>query len=172
MFPTQIPELEILLRILILSSVTLLGIICLVRIIGLRTFSKMTAFDFVATIAVGSLLANAATSTSWSAYWQASGAIVVILATQAALALWRQRTAIAPHLLENEPLLLLRDGIWIESALKKTRTTKADIWGKMREANVLKLENVRAVILETTGDVSVLHGDKLNDEILTGVRID
>jgi len=29
--------------------------------------------------------------------------------------------------------------------------------GKLREANVLRLSQVRAVVFETTGDISVLH---------------
>ncbi|MDO6471263.1 YetF domain-containing protein [Maribacter sp. 1_MG-2023] len=31
---------------------------------------------------------------------------------------------------------------------------------KLREANVLQLSQVKAVIFETTGDISVLHSDK------------
>jgi len=169
MFPTDITTLEIILRILILAPSTLIWVVVMVRVVGLRTFSKMTAFDFVATIATGSLMANAATVSSWSAYWQAIGAMVVILLTQAAMALWRKRTEIASEILENEPIFLFKEGVWYEEALKKSRTTKADIWGKIREANALSLSDVRAVILETTGDVSVLHGDTLSEEILTGV---
>jgi len=172
MFPTQLTVLEIILRIVILSPTTLLWIIVLVRVIGLRTFSKMTAFDFVATVAVGSLLASAATASSWSSYWQAFGAIGMILSTQAVLALWRRQSDVAPHILENEPLVLMRNGKWMESALKRTRTTKADIWGKLREANVLQLAEIRAVILETTGDISVLHGEELDEKLLTGVKTD
>jgi len=132
----------------------------------------MTAFDFVATVAVGSLLASAATASSWSSYWQAFGAIGMILSTQAVLALWRRQSDVAPHILENEPLVLMRNGKWMESALKRTRTTKADIWGKLREANVLQLAEIRAVILETTGDISVLHGEELDEKLLTGVKTD
>ena len=31
--------------------------------------------------------------------------------------------------------------------------------GKLREANVLQLSQVKAVIFETTGDISVLHSE-------------
>ena len=41
----------------------------------------------------------------------------------------------------------------------------------LREANALQLSQVRAVILEDTGDVSVLHGpEEVDDELLEGVR--
>jgi hypothetical protein len=34
---------------------------------------------------------------------------------------------------------------------------------------VLSFDEVRAVVLETTGDVSVLHGDHLDDALLNDV---
>jgi len=42
--------------------------------------------------------------------------------------------------------------------------------GKLREANAVKMEDVQAVVLETTGDISVLHGDHLEPEVLDSVR--
>lgn len=54
--------------------------------------------------------------------------------------------------------------------LKKARLTENDVLAKLREANVLQFSDVRAVILEATGDVSVLHGSKeVNAQILKDV---
>ena len=44
--------------------------------------------------------------------------------------------------------------------LKKSNVTEADLKAKLREANVIELEEVRAVIFESTGDISVLHTSK------------
>ncbi|MEM7677077.1 MAG: DUF421 domain-containing protein, partial [Myxococcota bacterium] len=41
-------------------------VLTLTRVVGLRTFSKMTAIDFVITVAIGSLLAGAAQATEWT----------------------------------------------------------------------------------------------------------
>lgn len=43
--------------------------------------------------------------------------------------------------------------------LSKARVTEDDIRGKLREANILNYGQIRAVVLEQTGDISVLHGD-------------
>ena len=59
----------------VLTAAAVLWTILLVRIVGLRAFSKMTAFDFVTTIAVGSLIAQAGTRNDWAAYFQALAAI-------------------------------------------------------------------------------------------------
>ncbi len=102
----------------------------------------------------------------------ASGALAIasLLSVQAVIALLRQRTAVN-KIVDNEPLLLMRDGEFIPDALSRSRVTEADVIAKLREANVLRISDVRAVVLETTGDISVLHGtDELDDIILQSVR--
>lgn len=64
----------------------------------------------------------------------------------------------------------MRDGVILHEALPYTRVAKDDLIAKLREANVLDLSQVRAVILETTGDVSVLHGDVCAEELLQGTK--
>ena len=55
--------------------------------------------------------------------------------------------------------------------LNKNRITEEDLMAKLREANVLRLEDVQAVVLEQTGDISVLHGDKdIDAQILKGIE--
>lgn len=64
----------------------------------------------------------------------------------------------------------MRDGEFDRAAMKKSRVAESDVWAKLREANALDLAQVRAVVLETTGDISVLHGDSLNPALLEFVR--
>lgn len=45
----------------------------------------------------------------------------------------------------------------IEHNLNRTNVTQADIPAKLREANVLEMNQVKAVMFETPGDMSVLH---------------
>ena len=55
--------------------------------------------------------------------------------------------------------------------LKKAKIKKNDLLSKLREANVLNTRQIRAVVLETTGDISVLHGEgKLEDDLLKDVQ--
>jgi uncharacterized membrane protein YcaP (DUF421 family) len=57
MFYPANPTVDLILRGLVLGPLSVAWITVVARIVGLRTFSKVTAFDFVATIASGSLLA-------------------------------------------------------------------------------------------------------------------
>lgn len=154
------------------ASVTaMLWVLVLARIVGLRSFSKMTAFDFVATVASGSLLAGAATATDWSSFLQAMVALASIFGVQVVLALGRQRSDTLRDLMDNRPILLARHGSIDESALRRARVAKADVIAKLREANALRLDSVEAVVLEATGDISVLHGESgVEDEVMSGVR--
>lgn len=151
-----------------LSAVLMVVIlVAVIRIVGLRSLSKMSSFDFAVTVAIGSILASAvATSTP-----VANGAVAIaaLLGVQACIAALR-RFAGFGRVVDNSPLLLMSDGEFVPGALDRSRVTRSDVMAKLREANVLQLREVRAVILETTGDISVLHGDvSVDEDLLDGV---
>jgi len=53
----------------------------------------------------------------------------------------------------------------------RSRVTEDDVRAKLREANVFNYHEVEAVVLETTGDVSVLHGgSNFDNDLLADVR--
>lgn len=154
----------------ILSVVALVWVVLLVRVVGLRSFSKMTSFDFVMTVAMGSLVATASQSDAWKSYVQALAAMVGLFAIQFLFARVRKDSDAFESMVQNEPRLLMRDGVILEQALKDTRVSRSDLLAKLREANATSFGEVRAVVLETTGDVSVLHGEALEETLLEGVR--
>ncbi len=150
----------------VLMLITVIGI---VRIIGLRSFSKMSSFDFAVTVSIGSILAAVATSS----VALANGAIAALslLGFQAAVAWMRARRPAAEKVVDNTPLLLMDGQEFLDDNLQSARVAKSDVVAKLREANVLRLQDVRAVVLETTGDISVLHGEhQIDPEILEGLR--
>ena len=164
-------EWDIVLRGLILAAAALLWVVVLTRINGLRSLSKMTNFDFVMTVALGSLAAGAAQATEWSGFWQSMIAMAGMFITQWSAARLRRTSDTAEHVIQNEPIMLMRDGKILEHALKSARVAESDLIAKLREATVLDFSEVRAVVLETTGDVSVLHGDHLSDKLIDGIRV-
>lgn len=65
----------------------------------------------------------------------------------------------------RRPARFLHDG------LRRSRVSIDDVKAKLREANVLRYDQVQAVVLETTGDISVLHGDgRVDLDLLSGVE--
>lgn len=162
-------ELDTIIRAIVLATFAVCWVVLVVRIVGLRSFSKMTSFDFVVTVATGSLLAGASQATAWAGFFQACLAIAALLGVQLLVAWMRQRLNSFEAVVQNSPILLMRDGIVLDDALLATRVARDDLIAKLREANVMEMSEVRAVVLETTGDISVLHGKSLSPELLEGV---
>lgn len=111
-------------------------VLMLVRLLGLRSFSKMTAFDFVMT-PTGFLLAGAAQASDWKGLGQAVVGITGLFLFQYLAAVARRRSHMAELVLQNEPVFLMKDGEFIEAALKSTRVKSSDVYAKLREANAL-----------------------------------
>ncbi|NDW04553.1 DUF421 domain-containing protein [Jiella sp. 40Bstr34] len=155
---------------ILLAAIALCAVIVLARTIGLRSFSKMTAFDFIITLATGSLVATAASSVDWSAFLKAVVAIAALMSIQVVLAYGRRNSRAVTTLVDNEPLLLMRDGVFIDAAMAESRVSPGDVYAKLRGANIQAMSEVRAVVLETTGDISVLHGHDFAPELLRHVR--
>ena len=151
-----------------LSSVaTLALIIVFTRLSGLRSFAKLSAFDFATTVSIGSILATASLQKSapLSVVAVALGSIYLVKVLIA-----RLRQVHGVRFLDNEPLLLVRGQTILKAALRRAQMTEDDLRAKLREANVLDPGSVRAVIMETTGDVTVLHGDsELHPDLLRDV---
>ena len=164
------PMLDAMVRGAVLSALGLLWFIVLVNVVGLRSFSKMTSFDFVTTVAFGSLLASAATVSKWGGFFQVMVAIAALFVLQYIVARLRKQSDAFENFVGNTPTLLMRDGVVNDEALKSNRVSRADLIAKLREANVMHFDEVRAVVLESTGDISVLHGDSLDEALLEGVE--
>ncbi|MAM39204.1 MAG: DUF421 domain-containing protein [Altererythrobacter sp.] len=162
--------LDIVARAAILSIIGVAWVTALIRMIGLRTLSKMTNFDFVVTIASGSLLAGAVQASEWTAFAQALLATGGLFGVQYLIARIRRHSQAFEDAIQNGPIILMYDGKVIDKALNVSRVAESDLFAKLREANVLELNQVRAVVLETTGDISVLHGDTLEDRIIEGIE--
>ncbi len=139
-----------------------------VKINGLRSFSKMSAHDFAVTVAIGSIVAGTVINKNPSIL-QGALAIAVLLFLQSGYSIWRLKRN--RKYLENEPLLLMEGSKILEENLNKAKITKADVMAKLREANVLDFEEIKFMVFEATGDISVLHGDKLvNEKLLEDVK--
>lgn len=147
-------------------------VICYTRIFGLKSFSKMSGFDFLNTLAVGNLLAMSI-ATAKPAPLLGVLIIGLLYFFNYLITLLRFKSATVEQAVDNSPIFLMRDGEVLYKNLEKTKITEDELRGKLREANALKMSHVKAVVLETTGDVSVLHTKdtvEIDDYILEGVK--
>lgn len=115
----------------------------------------MSSFDFAMTVAVGSIIATCVLSESVSLLEGAIALFMVYLLQLSAAYLRRYK--IFRNLIDNQPTLLMENGVMLKENMKAVRVTENYLRSKLRENNVFKLSEVRAVIFETTGDMSILH---------------
>ncbi len=131
------------------------AMVVILRIGGKRTLSKLNAFDFTVTIALGSLLASVVVSPSVSL---ASGivAIVMLVGLQAMVTAATARWSPLQRILKSPPSAVVVDGQIVESARVRHRLTDSELRQALRKRGVSSLDGVRLVVLETDGTLTVL----------------
>lgn len=168
-FSTTVPNLG---AALLSALVIYIVVIAFTRLAGVRSFAKMSGFDFAMTIAVGSVIASTALSPA-TPLPVGIAVLAVLFGVQWGLAKGRVFSSAFSQAIDNEPVLVMSEGQILQDNLDRSGVTRNDLMSKLREANVLELRCVRAVIVETTGDVSVIHGDPdtpISPEVMEGVR--
>lgn len=134
-----------------------LVVLVFTRLNGVRTFRKSSAFDFAATIATGSMMATIALSRE-TPLAQGLVGLLALLLVQRAVSHVRMIKG-ASDVVDNDPVLLMAGADFIRENMARTRISEDDIRAQLRLANVLDPSHIHAVVLETTGDISVLHGE-------------
>lgn len=159
-----------LLRILVVGLCAYAGLVLILRTTGKRTLSKMNAFDFVVTVALGSTLASAVLSSDVSLS-EALLAFALLCGLQFAITFLSVRSRRVQHLVKSEPALLAWQGTLLPDALRRERVTKEEILAALRTSGKATLSAAYAVVLETDGSFSVLDfPDSGAGETLLNVR--
>ncbi|CAM3743350.1 DUF421 domain-containing protein [Litorimonas haliclonae] len=132
------------------------ALVIFTRIAGIRSFSKMSGFDFAITVAIGSIFASIVMGKSVSLV-QGVVVLAILYACQIGFATMRVKLDWVPKLADNKPRLIMIGKDIQYDHLRKAKMSEGDLMAKLREANVGNLESIQIVVAETTGDVSVIH---------------
>ena len=143
-----------LLQVLVSTPLIYVAVIVMVRVSGKRTTAQMNNFDWLVTVAMGSLIASGMISKSNSVATVAF-AIAVLLVLQWIVTRSVFASDRMERLVKAEPRLLVSDGRMLEDAMKAERVASSEILAAVREAGCTHLEDVAAVVLETDGSFSV-----------------
>ena len=147
---------EALLRAFVATVLAYATLLVMIRISGKRTLSKMNAYDFIVTIALGSCLAATALNKSVAL---AEGAIVycTLIILQFIITWSAVRSGRIKRIVSGSPALLLYKGQFIDSAMKAERITIEEIYVVARRQGIEELKDVDVIILETTGDITIMQ---------------
>lgn len=142
-------------RVAVATICTYPALILFLRISGKRTLSKMNAFDFVVTIALGSTLATVILSRDTSI---AEGlvALSLLILLQFTITWLSVRSRAVNRLVKSEPRLLFRRGVFLRSAMRAERVNEEEILHAIRSEGIKATDEIEAVVLESDGSLSVV----------------
>lgn len=142
-------------RILLIGIMAYVALIIILRVTGKRTLSKLNAFDFIVTIALGSTLATVITSKDLPLV-NGITALFVLVLLQLVVTWLSVHWDGFDRLIKAEPSLLLRAGVPITGAMRRERVTTDELLASIRQSGGRDLEDAEAVFLETDGSLTAI----------------
>ncbi|MEJ6488889.1 DUF421 domain-containing protein [Leucobacter sp. USCH14] len=128
--------------------------------LGKRTLSQMNAFDFVVTVALGSILATILLTSDVS--WTEGAAAMLLLAGLQFIVAWLStRFRWFSRLVTSQPVLLVSNGQLDRDALAANRLTESQVLQAVRGGGYGDVALVGAVVLEPNGKLSVISHEQM-----------
>ncbi len=149
-------------RVLAITATSYVAAIVILRASGKRSLSKLNAFDFIVTIALGSILASVTLSNSVSLS-EGVTAFAALALLQLMVTWLSNKSRTFAKALRSEPKLLLRDGNFLPDALDNERVTQDEVEAAIRKHGHGIVEDVTAVVLESDGSLSVICAGQAKD---------
>lgn len=140
----------------ILRAVVLyLYLLTLTKIMGQREIGRLSLFDFIIGITMGSTAAGAL-SNSTSDLIGVMITVAVMALFEIILSLLSLKFSRFRRVVEDEPIILVQNGKLLVEAMKKTRINLDDLMSMLRQKNYFNLSQVEFAILEPNGKLSVI----------------
>lgn len=143
------------LRVVIVGTLAYFSMVFLLRVSGKRTLSKLNAFDFIVTVALGSTLATVLQSKDVPLI-EGVTAFVLLIFLQFVITSLSVRSKTISRMVKSEPVLLFYRGDYLPQAMKKARVVEVELMAVLREHGIAALESVEGIVLETDGTFTVV----------------
>ncbi|MFN6946894.1 MAG: DUF421 domain-containing protein [Cytophagaceae bacterium] len=145
-----------LLRTFIIGVMAYTAMIFLLRVSGKRTLSKMNAFDFIVTVALGSTLAAVIVNKEIALVDGVLGFAILIFLQH--LITWTSyRSKRFTKLIKSEPSILYYKGKYLTKTMEQERVTKEEIIASIRQHGNPDMNSIEAIVLETDGSLSIIQ---------------
>lgn len=144
------------------------ALLLIVRLLGQRILSSMSSFDLAAVITFGSVMGRAALGEAP----RLAGGVIALLTLVVMQATVGQIRALrwGARAVTNQPVLLMAGPRILAENLKRCHVLPSELQSRLRMAGVRHPGEVSAVVLETSGTVSVLRrGEPIDPMLLSGV---
>jgi uncharacterized membrane protein YcaP (DUF421 family) len=142
--------------IVIRAAVIFVFLWIVLRALGKRELSQLTAFDFVVLVVMGDLIQQGVTLEDMSLTGAMLAMTTMVLLT-AALAVIAVRWPRAGEVLEGVPVVVVQRGVVVPEALRNERLDLADLYEAARTEGISDLREVDWCVLEADGHFSFLR---------------
>jgi uncharacterized membrane protein YcaP (DUF421 family) len=149
-------------RVLIVGTLAYAALVALLRVSGKRTLSKLNAFDFVVTVALGSTLATILLSKD-VALVEGVVAFALLVFLQFAVTWSSVRSGAMRRAIKADPALIFFGGEFLDGTMRRERLTRAEAEAALRQSGYASIEQVAAIVLETDGTLSVIGKERKVD---------
>lgn len=154
---------EPLIRIVVVGTLAYFSLVILLRISGNRALAQLNAFDFVITIAIGSTLGRLITAKGVSLA-ESIVAFVTLLGLQYVVSWLTVRSSAFKNLVTANPSLLYFRGQFLRKAMQEQRVTQAQLLASVRENRIGSLDDVEAIVIESTGTIAVIKKETTGEQ--------
>lgn len=146
------------------SICTYIILLVLGRIIGRKLISRITFFDFIVGITLGSIAVRIALGSQESPFLAAISAIIITILVVITDYLDIKSIGFR-KLVDGEPIILISNGKLLDYNLKKVKITINKLMMQLREKDVFNIEDVAIAAIESDGELTVLQ--KVNKQPVT-----
>lgn len=144
------------------------GVLLLVRVLGQRTLASLSTFDLAAIIALGAVIGRAILGDTPTLFAGLLG-LATLLILQAVTGQVRRFRRAARVVNSPAVVLMAGDELLLDN-MARSHVVADEVYSKLRLAGVRNRSEVACVIMEPTGQISVLRrGAPLDDDLLRGV---
>lgn len=142
------------LKIIITSTVSLLILFLLTKLMGSKQVSQLNMFDYIVGISIGSIAAEMATELDTPI--NAMTAMIVYGVIAAAVSLVTQKSLKTRKIISGKPLVLLDNGKLYRKNFKKTRMDINDFLMQCRSQGYFDISQIQTAVMEFNGRMSIL----------------
>lgn len=140
---------------IIRAVVVFIWLFVMTKLMGQREIGRLTLFDFVIAITIGSVSAGSLgnSQTDLNGVLLTTGTLALLNIIIAVLAL---KSLSFRRIMQGEPLVLIQNGKLLEDTMRKARINVDDLLMGLRRNKVPNLSDVEFAVLEPNGKISVI----------------
>jgi uncharacterized membrane protein YcaP (DUF421 family) len=141
---------------LIRAAVVYLGLTVLFRVAGKRTLAQITPFDLVLLLIISETVQQALLADDQSVT-NALLLVIALVGMDILLSVLKQRWQWLDRVLDDRPLVIVRDGRPLRDRMNQERVSEDDVMASARlHQGIRTMDEIAYAVLESDGHISVI----------------